>query len=226
MSVVRHEQPESMTMIRIGNRDYPRFTSPTCRTCQSPHRLYIENQLLLFRTYTSIEREIAKMPIGHLPRPGIKSITAHARSNHMAAPQVAHRRIMDDRAEDLGAAIDGVEQLIDIHVLNKMILAVGWERFTDGALTITTSDLMAAMQFQHKLDTASDQGLDAQVMQEALTVYMDVATEFIPRDKLAEYGRKLRNNPVLRALHKRTQPQQDEDEVLDAEVLDSGGDSE
>jgi hypothetical protein len=215
-----------MSMIRIGNRDYPRFTSPTCRTCQSPHRLYIENQLLLNRTYASIEREVAKMPTGHLPRPGLKSIVAHAKSNHMAAPQAAHRRIMDDRAGELGAALDGVDYLVDIYVLNKMILAVGWEKFMDGKMTITTSDLMAAMQFQHKLDTASDQGLDAQVMQEALAIYMDVATEFIPRERLAEYGSRLRANLVLRALHKRTQGHQDDDEVVDGQVLDSGGDSE
>jgi hypothetical protein len=224
VSIARPEQPDSMTMIRIGNRDYPRFTSPACHTCQSPHRLYIENQLLLSRTYTSIEREIAKMPTGHLASPTVKSITAHVKSHHMAAPQAAHRRIMDDRAEELGSAIDGTEQLVDIHVLNKMILAVGWERFMDDKMTMSVSDLMAAMQFQHKLDTASDQGIDAQVMQEALAIYMDVATEFIPRDKLEEYGRRLRGNLVLRALHKRAQAQQHGEEVVEGEVMDAGGD--
>lgn len=93
----------------------------------------------------------------------------------------------------------------------------------DGGMNITMSDLMTAMAFQHKLDTTSKQGLDAQVMQEALAIYMDVATEFIPKEKVAEYGRRLRANPVLRALHKRAQG---EDEVIVAEVLDSGGDSE
>jgi len=42
--------------------------------------------------------------------------------------------------------------------------------------------------------------VDTQTWQEAMLAYMEVAVQFIPADRLPEYGRRLALHPVLRGL--------------------------
>lgn len=216
------EANPGMSVIRVANRDYPRYSDPNCHTCQSPHRDYIENQIMMGQAKAAIARTVAPLETGVFPPPSRRSISAHARATeppHLIPPQAVRHRILEDREEELGSAIEGAESLVDMYVFNKMILAVGWEQFMAGDIRLSASDVMAAMQFQHKLDTTSNTGFDVQIVQDALEIYMDIATSFIPKDQLQEYAAELRGNQVLKALARKLRGEPDEP-VIDVEVLD------
>lgn len=208
------EPPSSMTMVRIGGAEYPLRSVGNCRTCQSPHRKFIENELLLGRSYAAIERSVADMPPGRLPHPSQEAISNHVKQGHMPAPAHTRRRIIDRRAEQLGAAIAGEDDLVDYLVVNDMVIRRGYERLMSGEIEPGTNELLQAIALKHKIESTSQEGYDAEAYQEAMFAYLEVARKYIPAEMFQQYGRELSRHPILRAIAaKQVQAQVVEGEV-------------
>jgi hypothetical protein len=203
-----------MTMIRIGTDDYPLVSAYNCRTCQSQHRTFIENQLILGRSYRAIRREIEKLEVGVLPHPSIEGLSLHVRNGHMPMPAQTRRRIIERRAEQVGSTLENEDDLVDYITVNEMILRRGWERMMSGEIEPNMNDLAQAIAMRAKIEATSTEGYDAEVWQGTLMAYMEVAQRFIPPEVFQQYGRELSKHPIMKAIAAR----QDDQRTVPGEV--------
>jgi hypothetical protein len=196
-----YTRPASVVMVDIGGRQYPMKTVPQCRTCMSPYRLEIEQAILEHRSYMSIANTLVDRPEGRLPHPEHQSIRSHVLKNHMPVGPTAERALVEMRAEQIGRDIEKhVAGLADYATVNEIIIQRGMDRLARGELQPSMGELLTAIRMQHQIESTSEEGLDSAAWQEALMAYLEVAQEFIPPDRMQDYGQALANHPVLRAM--------------------------
>ena len=191
----------SMVMTRIGGQDYPVRSEPTCKTCQSPHRQFIESELIKGRSYATIARSIEGLEPGPKGHPTAENLANHCKSQHLPIGHATQRRIIERRAIDLGRSIEHDQDTLADHVtVSQMIVQRGLEMVVDGALDIKGADVLAAAKFLHQVEQAAGGETDAQVWMEALMVHLELAQKWMPPEALAGYSRDLNSSPVLKAL--------------------------
>ena len=194
-------RPGSVVMIEVNGQRYPMRTVQQCRTCMSPYRLEIEQAILEQRSYQKISDAVADREPGTLPNPGYQSIRDHVRKGHMPIGPTAERALVEARAEQIGRDIESYASgLADYRSVNQIIIQRGMDRLARGELKPSMSELLTAIRMEHSMETASDQGVDAQTWQEALLTYMEVAQAFIPPEHFQAYGQALAQNPILRGI--------------------------
>ena len=207
----------SMVMTRIGGVDYPLRSDPNCKTCQSPHRIRIEADLIRGHSYRAIARSLEGLPEGVKGHPTRESISNHVQKGHLPIGQAVQRRIIERRAREIGQAVeDSEEPLVDHITINRMIVQKGFEAMASGSLDIKASDVVQASRFLHQVEKEAGGDIDAQAWIQAVMEYMEIAQRFIPSDQWAAYGAALQRSPVLRSLAQR-QSQTIEGEVADEE---------
>lgn len=193
--------PASMVMTKIGGREYPLRSIPSCKTCQDPNRLFIENELIRGASYASIARALVDMPAGDLGHPNSEGISSHIERGHLPLGVATQRRMIERRAKEIGRSIqDSEENLADYVTVNQMIVSRGFERMQAGEINPDLGDVINASKFLHTVEQASGGDLDEQAWRDAMLAYMEVAAEFIPPERFAEYGQALSAHPVLRAM--------------------------
>lgn len=207
------EEPgNSLVMIRIGDRDYPQVTSSRCTTCQSPHRRFIENEVVLGRGYKAIERRLVDMPLPKgFEHPSWHGISRHVRDGHMPTPATVRREIIDIEAKRMGAALSEGESLVTHRVVNQTIIQRGFERMMAGEIDVSTSDLLQAISAQAKIESTSTDGYDVEAMQQTLIAYLEIAQSFIPPEMMPRYGQAISKHPIIKALRARQQADQHDD---------------
>ena len=199
----------SLVMTRIGDRDYPLYSEPKCSTCQSPHRATIEAMIVQGSSYRSAAREAARLPHHDRPAPSHHSIANHVKTGHLPLPHAVQRKIIEKRAREVGKSVEeGDEPLADYLVVNQLIIQRGLAAMSEGKIDLKASDVIAASRFLHDVEREAVGDTDGQVWMEALMAYMEIAVEFIPIESRGAYGAALHASPVLRALAKRQQQQQ------------------
>lgn len=193
--------PSSMVMTRIGGKDYPMRSVPNCKTCQDPNRMFIENELIRGRSYKLIAEALESMPAGGMGHPTADGISDHIRNNHLPLGVATQRRLIERRAKEVGKSIEtSDDDLIDYVTVNQMIVSRGFERMQDGEINPDVAEVLAASKFLYQVEQAAGGGVDEQVWRDAMLAYMEVARDFIPAERWAEYGQALSRNPVLRAM--------------------------
>lgn len=203
-----------MVMTRIGGRDYPMRTSGTCHTCQSPHRLFIENALIEGYSYTNIAIEVAGRTRGVMPHPSKTSISEHVRKDHMPLQAATQRRLMERRALEVGQSLeDGVDAMVDLVVVNQMVMAKGYERMQRGEIQPDVADMLAASKMLHLIEQSAGGGIDEQMWRDALMVYLEIAQQFIPQDSWQAYGQAISAHPVIKSILAAQQAATDESSV-------------
>lgn len=195
-----HTPPPSAAMVRIGGRDYPMVTSRRCHTCQSPHRRFIENEILAGRSYAAIHRQLAEMSDGPLPKPSVQGLTNHVKEGHLPQPVKTRRRIIEKRAEELGAAINGEDDLTDYITVNDLVINRGLERLMAGEIEPGASDLLKAIDLKHKIESTSQQGYDAEAFTESMFIYFDETKKIMSPEQWDVFARALQRNPILKAM--------------------------
>ena len=130
------------------------------------------------------------------------SIATHVTRNHMPMVSTAERALIEQRARDIGRDIDGyVGSLVDYQTVNQIVIQKGMARIVNGEIEPSMADLLAAIRNQHSIEQTSGGGLDVQAMQDALLAYLEVAKDFIPAERMSEYGRELMKHPILKAMY-------------------------
>lgn len=194
-------RPGSVVMIEVNGQRYPMKTIVQCRTCMSPYRLEIEQAVLEQRSYQKIADAVADREPGTLPNPGYQSIRDHVNKGHMPIGPTSERALVEQRAKQIGRDIQTYAAgLADYVSVNEIIIQRGMDRLARGELKPSMSELLTAIRMQHSIETATEDGVDAQAWQEALVAYMEVAQQFIPADRFQQYGAALAQHPVLRAM--------------------------
>lgn len=206
--------PASAVMTSIGGRLVPMRVEPNCRTCQSKHRAYIEQQLLLGYSYTSIAKEISVMAPGPLPHPDAASISHHTKNQHMPLESNLARGLIEKRAEDIGRDLsEGSTTLVDKVTVAEAVVQQTYERMVRGEIKPTLQDFAQAAKFLQSVEDRVDGGLNEQAWADAMGVFFDVIMPYVPVEFHAEITRKLVRNPILKAI----QAAQN-DQVIDVEV--------
>lgn len=187
--------------VTIAGQTYPYKSIHNCHTCQSPYRDQVEQSLLSGMSYQSIVDSIEDLEEGHYPHPNVSSLSQHVKRGHMPIVATTERMLIEQRSRDLGRDIEKhVGTLVDYQTINQIVLQKGMARIANGEISPTMGDVLAAIRQQHTIEQSVGEGLDSEAMQEALYAYMEVARDFIPEDRLYEYGTALSKHPILKAL--------------------------
>jgi hypothetical protein len=192
--------PSSMVMTRIGGREYPMRSVPNCKTCQSPHRLHVENLLLTAgRTFAAISRELPE-DAGLSP----ENLADHYNRGHMPLQLETRIRIRERRAEEIGKQLDdGATLLVDQVVAADTILQIGYERLLAGEITPDVSDMLVAAKFRQQVEREMGEAIDTEMWVSSINELLSEAEAVMPPEMWANYGQRLLKNPVLNALRQK-----------------------
>lgn len=191
--------PTSMVMTRIGGRDYPLRSIPSCKTCQSPHRLEAEAMLLTSgRTPAAIARSLPEDA-------GLTgdNLRDHFNNGHMPLQVEVQRRLVERRALKVGKDLESAtELLVDQVVLAEAIVQKTYERLAAGEIEPDTADGIAAARFLHAVERDESGGLDQEMWVTAVNAIFEVVSEEVEDAVWAKIGERLAAHPALRALAK------------------------
>jgi hypothetical protein len=204
----------ALVMYRLGGKDYPLISEPTCKTCFSPYRFHIESEVLAAVPAAVVVRRLVAQDaeVDLTPRNVLSHIEAH-----MPAKEVAYLRIAQRRATERGRTIEeGTDNLVNGLALAEAVVKRTWDRIAQGEIKPTVQDGLRAAQILETFEGA-DTGIDQDLFVEAFMVYFDAAESLMTTEQFAQFGRVLEANEVLSALVTRFEAQQ-EGRVVSGEV--------
>jgi hypothetical protein len=200
---------DSVAMITIGGRTYPRRFAPKCYVCQSPHRAYIEDQVYNGYSKASVVRDLESMEPGHLPHPSIESLRTHF-EKHSPARQVMQYKLMEERAKQVGKSIDdATDSLVDEYVAARTVVQIGYERIISGEIKPEISDVLAAAKLVQQIEAGASGGIDQEMWVSALTAYFELTTDLIPPDLMQAWRKRMDTHPVLRAIKEKREREEE-----------------
>ena len=188
----------SVIAYRLGGRDYPLRTVAQCRVCSSPHRFEIEKEIAAGRVYQRIIDSLAAAD----PDIDLKvaSLAGHYRNGHMPLETEASRRILERRAQVRGVDVEsGVENLVDGMALAETVVQKTYEALQRGEIKPDLKDGLTAARI---LETFApvETGADAATYAQVFMVYHEVAQMLMSTSQFEEFGHRLSEHPVLKAL--------------------------
>lgn len=128
------------------------ISEPRCHACQSPHRLWIEHQLVKGRAYKAISQAI---PEGPSPR----SISDHFK-HHMALDQAAVRALLNEEADLLGQNYEeGVKGAFTLRGALDVLIRKAYEDALNNITTVEPKDLIQMIKLYK--DMNEDTGVTA-----------------------------------------------------------------
>lgn len=194
----RRQGGSSVIAYRLGGRDYPLRTVAQCKVCSSPHRFEIEKELAAGRVYKKIvESLLIQDPDCDL---NPKNVADHYRNGHMPLEVEASRRIVERRAEQRGLdVVAGVDSLVDGVTLAETVVQKTFEAIQRGEIKPDLKDGLTAARLLETFAPA-DTGADASVYAQVFMVYHETAQMLMTQSQFDEFGRRLSDNPVLKAL--------------------------
>lgn len=209
---------QSAVMVRVGNADFPVITASNCRVCRSPHRLFIENELVRGAGYASIVRQVEGLDggTGSLGSKPAELISRHYRDGHVPERARTRRIIQERRAEEMGLSILGEENIVTTLSMADSIIQRGNERMLDGELEPDIKDVIAALKLRNDIEKATPKGFDLEIVQQAMQVFWAEVEKRMSPDDMAELGEVLDRHPVLNAL--RTKMAQAQGQIVAGDV--------
>jgi hypothetical protein len=197
---------KSVVSYRIGGREHPMVRNRRCKVCMSPYRFQIEENLVEGRTYGKI--------ITHLPEDhelSTRNIKDHYLNGHMPMEVSATRQVVEAQARRVGKSIENhADSLVDGITLAHTVIQKTFESIAKGETIPTPRDGLRAMKVLSDLgEYDSAGGMDMDAMVEAFVIYMDNAEAHMTPEQFEDFHRALDTNPVLKALERRYQEQQE-----------------
>lgn len=190
-------QRASMVMTRIGGRDYPMYSGGQCRTCQHPDRQEIENQLLAGRSYLSIHKSL---PVDD-NRPSYRGLREHFLNGHLPLGPAAERALMERKYEETGRRIEeAIDDIVDHVTVAEMVVKKGFERMQAGEIAPEMTDMLNAVKIVEAIHARTNQDMDHDMWVSATMSMLEDARNLMTPEQWAAYGRKLADNPILKAL--------------------------
>lgn len=188
----------SIASYRVGGKVYPYRTVHSCLTCQSPHRLEIEEHIARGVPYSRIENDLNLRDPKN--RVHSKSMARHFNGGHMPVQEESIRRIIERRATERGQSIeDGIASIVDGVGFAEMVLQKAVDRMADGTLAPSIQDGLQAAKLLETLGPVIEGG-DEQDYLVAFTVYHSIAQAIMTPSQFEDFGRRLSTNPTLKAL--------------------------
>lgn len=197
-----NDPPASMVQTQVNGRTYAMKSVPTCKTCQHPNRFDIEAMMCEGRSYRTIQRALPEGPDWEPLNPSYEALRQHFVQEHMPLPQAARRRLIERNYEKSGRKIEeAVDDLIDNYVtVAEMIVQRGTERLIAGEIDPEVSDVLNAVKTLHTINQTQQGGIDQEAWQSAMMAYMEEVSRIMAPEQLQALGKRLNQNPVLKAL--------------------------
>lgn len=192
--------PDGIMLVRVGDRSYPAKHVKQCRTCRSKYRTQIERGVISGMTYQAIIAELVEPYQDHSPlgTPSYQSVLGHVQRGHMPVPYSAQRKLLEQRAEEIGRSVEEGERLIvDPVSVNRTIVQRGFELLASGELRPSMGDLIKALQLQQLAEAGSD-GVDEDAWRDAFITYMEIVQSHVSAEVFQQIGRAMAKSPVLR----------------------------
>lgn len=194
---VRRPTGQSMVMTRIGGRDYPTYSGPQCKTCQHPERQEIENQLLAGRSYLAIHKSLADDE----SKPSYHGLLRHFRGGHLPLEAASQRALIERNYEATGRRIEeAVEDLVDHVTVAEMVVKKGFERMQRGEIAPEMTDMLAAVKIVEGIQARTNSDMDHEMWVSATMSMLEDARGLMTPEQWTAYGKKLADNPILKAL--------------------------
>lgn len=196
---------DGVMLVRVGGRDYPAKQVKQCRTCRSRYRTQIEQAIIGGMTYRAILANVVTPYDDHssLGAPGYQSIQTHVSKKHMPLPFSTQRKIIEDRAIELGRSVEeGEALLIDGISIHRALIQKGFDRLNNGEIQVGMPDLLKALQLQQAAEGGRDLSLDEDVWRDALMEYMSIVRRNVSADVLQKIGRELAESTILQQINK------------------------
>lgn len=187
----------SMVMTRIGGRDYPTYTGINCKTCQHPDRMEIENAIIAGRSYLSIHKSL---PVDD-DRPSYEGLIRHFKQGHMPLEAAAERALMERNYEKTGKRIEeAVEDIVDHVTVAEMVVKKGFDRMQRGEIAPEMADMLAAVKIVEGIQARTQGDMDHEMWVSATMSMLEDARSLMSEEQWQAYGKKLADNPILKAL--------------------------
>lgn len=196
---------DGVMLVRVNGRDYPAKQVKQCRTCRSKYRTQIEQAVINGMTYRAIIANVVEPydDHSHLGAPGYQSLQTHVVKKHMPLPFSTQRRIIEDRAIELGKSVEeGEALLVDSITIHRALVEQGFRRLNNGDIHVGMADLIKVLQLQQATESGKDVGLDEDLWRDALMEYMSIVRRNVTSDVLQRIGRELAESPILQRINK------------------------
>ena len=217
----------SIVQIKVGTHTYDAVYVSSCHTCTHPARMHIEEMLLQNYAYRAIASKYSgrdiefEGAIEKMPSVSYNSIRSHYLQGHMPMESTTIRRLAERRARQIGSRYEEkAEQFVDHYLLAETVVHKAYTGLVGGSIDIDLKDGLAAAKFLQEIEASSNGGLDSEAWSAAMTVYFETAQQIMPPEMWVEFTEALGKNPILRALQRSMDPNSDQDEVLDAELVE------
>lgn len=202
-------------MYRLGGRLYPVKSEPRCSTCQSPHRLHVERQLIRGYSYASIVRDLPD-DAGLTQR----GVALHVQRNHLPLNEHVKRVAIEERARELGRDAERHEQsLVDAITFARLGIQDVHERMQNGEIKPTIKDGIAFARLLHDVGLAERDEVGVEATREMFEAYMDAFIAVVDDpEQQQRFANALHAHPTMRAWLKEYEghpPEHVEDAIIE-----------
>ena len=188
----------SIAAYRFNGKTYPFKTVSRCLTCQSPHRLEIEQMIARGVPYSRIVKDLDLREGRN--RVTTTSMSSHFNNGHMPVQSEVVRRVIERRARERGADMDpALSALVEGQGFAELVLHRVVERLADGEIDPGIGDGLSAAKLLADLAPHEQAASEADYVA-AFMEYHRVAQDLMTPSQFEEFGRRLASSAVLKAL--------------------------
>lgn len=207
----------SLVQVKIGNKIYDARYEKTCKTCTHPARMAIEESLVKGDGYRTISKAFSGTEwqgrdgsVQILPDVGFQSIRNHCIRGHMPLSASALRQITEERTRQLSVDYEEMaDRFVDHYTVTRAVVQRGHERLVMGEIEPDLRETLAAAKLLKEIEEGRlGGGVDAEMWNQAMVAYFEIARELMPPDMWMEFTQRLRENEVLQELATRQQQAQ------------------
>lgn len=181
----------------LGGRDYPMRVEGRCRTCVHPRRVDIDTWFLEGAPPSVIAERLGE------GSPTQSSLSRH-RDRHLPTDLVAQEALLREGSGSEVVDLDeAVEALTDSREMARILAARGLKAIRDGhVVPVTFSDVVRANDLLMRSEQVAGHtnGRDADVNRLAVVKILKVVEDTVTRDVWEAIGRKVQDDPAIRAL--------------------------
>lgn len=196
-------------MYRVGGRQYPMKSAPLCRVCQHHRRQEIESLVLQGVGYAAIVRRLdlgneVTSESGTVVVQAINSrnIGDHLHRGHMPVNESITRVIMEDRAKELGKAIDSEEEVLADHITFARVgVARVFSQMQEGKIEPTMAEAIRLARLLVQVDLrAAEEGADQDAFLQGFMAYARAIQKNCSPEQVRNIGRDISADPVMKSL--------------------------
>lgn len=211
------EDGQSVLMYRVGGRDYEMVREPHCKTCNSPYRARIENQLLGSYGYTAIVRGLPE-DAGLSPR----NISEHVKRGHLPASAAVRRVIIEQHAEEIGLDIEGYESALgDYLTFARLGIQATIEKMGEEGWVPDFKEAVQLANILLKADQLAGENIDRELQIQAFILMREAILRFCTPEQAEAIGEFVQTHPLAKALYGRASTAIASGDVIDVEGEES-----